>query len=45
MDTLAAPGSEAELHEAVLIYSREIAFSAAQVYAGARKRAGLGRPA
>ena len=33
VDTLAAPGSEAELHEAVLIYSREIAFSAAQVYA------------
>src|ERR1700733_479568 len=33
VDTLAAPGSEAELHEAVLIYAREIAFSAAQVYA------------
>ena len=33
VDTLAAPGSEAELHEAVLVYSREIAFSAAQVYA------------
>src|SRR5271156_6272001 len=33
VDALAAPGSEAELHEAVLIYSREIAFSAAQVYA------------
>jgi DNA-binding PucR family transcriptional regulator len=33
VDTLAAPGAEAELHEAVLIYSREIAFSAAQVYA------------
>jgi hypothetical protein len=32
-DALAAPGTEAELHEAVLIYSREIAFSAAQVYA------------
>jgi DNA-binding PucR family transcriptional regulator len=33
VDALAAPGAEAELHEAVLIYSREIAFSAAQVYA------------
>jgi DNA-binding PucR family transcriptional regulator len=33
VDTLAVPGSEAELHEAVLVYSREIAFSAAQVYA------------
>jgi hypothetical protein len=33
VDALAAPGTEAELHEAVLIYSREIAFSAAQVYA------------
>src|SRR6202046_81076 len=33
VDALAVPGSEAELHEAVLIYSREIAFSAAQVYA------------
>lgn len=33
VDTLAAPGAEAELHEAVLVYSREIAFSAAQVYA------------
>ncbi len=33
VDTLAAPGSEAELREAVLVYAREIAFSAAQVYA------------
>jgi DNA-binding PucR family transcriptional regulator len=33
VDTLAAPGEEAELREAVLIYAREIAFSAAQVYA------------
>jgi DNA-binding PucR family transcriptional regulator len=33
VDTLAAPGGEAELREAVLIYAREIAFSAAQVYA------------
>jgi DNA-binding PucR family transcriptional regulator len=30
---LAAPGNEAELREAVLTYSREIAFSAALVYA------------
>src|SRR3984957_9089887 len=33
VDDLAAPGAEAELREAVLIYAREIAFSAAQVYA------------
>ncbi|WP_300606273.1 CdaR family transcriptional regulator [Trebonia sp.] len=33
VDSLAAPGAEAELREAVLIYAREIAFSAAQVYA------------
>jgi sugar diacid utilization regulator len=32
-DTLAPPGGEAELREAVLVYAREIAFSAAQVYA------------
>ena len=33
VDELAAPGNEAELREAVLTYSREIAFSAALVYA------------
>ncbi|MGH2930236.1 MAG: PucR family transcriptional regulator, partial [Solirubrobacteraceae bacterium] len=33
VDQLAAPGAEAELREAVLVYAREIAFSAAQVYA------------
>jgi len=33
VDELAAPGEEAELREAVLTYAREIAFSAAQVYA------------
>ena len=33
VDGLAAPGGEAELREAVLTYAREIAFSAAQVYA------------
>src|SRR5580658_6730190 len=33
VDTLAAPGAEAELREAVLVYAREIAFSAAAVYA------------
>ena len=33
VDSLAAPGAEAELREAVLVYAREIAFSAAQVYA------------
>src|SRR5271170_769499 len=33
VDELAAPGEEAELREAVLTYAREIAFSAALVYA------------
>lgn len=33
VDKLAAPGGEAELREAVLRYTREIAFAAAQVYA------------
>ena len=33
VDRLAAPGGEAELREAVLRYTREIAFGAAQVYA------------
>ncbi len=33
VDDLAAPGAETELREAVLVYAREIAFSAAQVYA------------
>lgn len=33
VDDLAAPGFESELREVVLIYAREIAFSAAQVYA------------
>jgi len=33
VDELAAPGDERELREAVLTYAREIAFSAAQVYA------------
>ena len=33
VDDLAAPGGEAELREAVLRYTREIAFATAQVYA------------
>jgi DNA-binding PucR family transcriptional regulator len=33
VEDLAAPGNEAELREAVLTYARELAFSAAQVYA------------
>ncbi|HSZ40123.1 MAG TPA: helix-turn-helix domain-containing protein [Trebonia sp.] len=33
VESLASPGHEAELREAVLVYAREIAFSAAQVYA------------
>jgi len=37
---LAAPGEEQSLREAVLRYSREIAFSAAQVYAGAAEARG-----
>src|SRR3974377_830824 len=43
VDELAAPGDEAELREAVLTYAREIAFSAAQVYARtAEARGGWG---
>ncbi|MCC2333552.1 PucR family transcriptional regulator [Cellulomonas wangsupingiae] len=34
-DRLAAPGAERELREAVMRYSREVAFSAAEVYARA----------
>jgi PucR-like helix-turn-helix protein/diguanylate cyclase with GGDEF domain len=34
-DSLAAPGDEREVREAVLRYSREVAFSAAEVYARA----------
>ena len=37
---LAAPGEESNLREAVLRYSREIAFGAAQVYAGAAEARG-----
>jgi hypothetical protein len=37
---LAAPGEEQHLREAVLRYSREIAFGAAQVYAGAAEERG-----
>jgi Sugar diacid utilization regulator len=40
VDTLAAPGEEAALREAVLRYSREIAFGAAQVYAGVAETRG-----
>jgi len=38
--TLASPGDEAALREAVLRYSREVAFSAAQVYSGAAEARG-----
>ncbi|MGI9093824.1 MAG: PucR family transcriptional regulator [Mycobacteriales bacterium] len=38
--TLAAPGEEAELRDAVLRYSREVAFAAAQVYAGVAESRG-----
>ena len=37
---LAAPGDESNLREAVLRYSREVAFAAAQVYAGAAESRG-----
>jgi hypothetical protein len=37
---LAAPGGEAELREAVLRYTREVAFAAAQVYARAAEARG-----
>lgn len=37
---LAAPGDEQSLREAVLRYSREVAFAAAQVYAGAAEARG-----
>ena len=33
VDELAAPGGESELREAVLRYTREVAFAAAQIYA------------
>ena len=38
--TLAAPGDEGQLREAVLRYSREVAFAAAQVYAEAAEARG-----
>jgi DNA-binding PucR family transcriptional regulator len=37
---LAEPGEEALVREAVLVYSREVAFGAAQVYAGAAEARG-----
>ncbi|KWX00158.1 PucR family transcriptional regulator [Carbonactinospora thermoautotrophica] len=40
INELAAPGGEAELREALLRYSREIAFAAAQVYAAAAEARG-----
>lgn len=40
VDELAAPGEEADLREAVLRYSREVAFAAAQVYAQAAEARG-----
>ncbi|MGI8698660.1 MAG: PucR family transcriptional regulator [Mycobacteriales bacterium] len=40
VDTLAAPGEEGLLYEAVLRYSREVAFAAAQVYAQAAEERG-----
>lgn len=39
-DRLASPGSERDLREAVLRYSREVAFSAAEVYARAAEMRG-----
>jgi hypothetical protein len=40
LDDLAAPGGEAQLREAILRYTREVAFSAAQVYARAAETRG-----
>ena len=40
VDELAAPGEEALLREAMLLYSREVAFAAAQVYAQAAEARG-----
>jgi PucR C-terminal helix-turn-helix domain/GGDEF-like domain len=40
VDILAAPGEVAQLREAVLRYSREVAFAAAQVYAGVAETRG-----
>jgi hypothetical protein len=40
VDSLAAPGQVTQLREAVLRYSREIAFAAAQVYAGVAETRG-----
>src|SRR5262245_2014774 len=42
VDELAAPGGEAELREAVLRYTREIAFGTAQVYARTAEARGAG---
>src|SRR5699024_2353747 len=39
-EELAAPGQQAALREAVLLYSREVAFSAAEVYARAAETRG-----
>jgi hypothetical protein len=40
VDELAAPGEERLLHDAVLRFSREVAFAAAQVYASAAEERG-----
>lgn len=40
VDKLAAPGDESGLREALLVYSREIAFASAQVYAQAAEARG-----
>lgn len=40
VDRLAAPGDESGLREALLVYSREIAFASAQVYAQAAEARG-----
>ncbi len=40
IDELAAPGDEAGLREAVLVYARELAFATAQVYAQAAEARG-----
>src|SRR5690625_8030473 len=39
-EQLAAPGQHSQLRDAVLLYSREVAFSAAEVYARAAESRG-----
>lgn len=44
VDQLAAPGGEAQLQQAMLRYTRDVAFAAAQVYAREAEARGRGTP-